>query len=268
MRRMTRPYHVHLVDADPDAREPLRRYLEVNGLEVTAMASAEEMMRRLHRVRPDLVVIDMHLPGTSGLRACQRLRAAGDRIPIVFLTARGEEVDRVLGIEMGADDLLVRPVSARELLARIHAVLRRSLAPPGLPVFALPPVRIGALVFDAATRSLGDGVRARMLSTVEFSVLAELVANPGVALSRERLLAASHSRDETLQLRAIDVIVMRLRKRIEPDPAEPRYIQTIRGHGYMFVPEAAQPTEAGWVAQRSLRSTPADAPVSPSMNSV
>lgn len=265
MRGMTRPYHVHLVDADVDAREALRQYLEGNGLAVTTMASAEEMMRRLHRLRPDLVVLDMQLPGTTGLRACQQLRAAGDRIPIVFLTARGEEVDRVLGIEMGADDLLVRPVSPRELLARIHAVLRRALAPPGLPVFALPPVPIGPLVFDAATRSLSDGQRARMLSTVEFSVLAELVANPGVALSRERLLTASHSRDDSLQLRAIDVIVMRLRKRIEPDPAEPRYIQTIRGHGYMFVPEAATPDGA---LQRSRRSTPVEALESPSMNTV
>lgn len=259
---MTRPYHVHLVDADAAAREPLRNYLEANGLIVTAMSQADEMMRRLHRLRPDLVVIDMQLPGTSGLRACQQLRAAGDRIPLVFLSARAEEVDRVLGIEMGADDLLVKPVSPRELLARIHAVLRRALTPPGLPVFALPPVAIGPLVFDAATRSLSDGQRPRMLSTVEFSVLAELVANPGVALSRERLLTASHSRDETLQVRAIDVIVMRLRKRIEPDPAEPRYIQTIRGHGYMFVPEAPQD------AQRSRRSLPTGVVESPSMNMV
>src|SRR5512143_1101025 len=96
---MNRPYHVHLVEADPVAREPLRAYLEGNGLVVTTIGSAEEMMRRLHRLRPDLVVLDMQLPGTSGLRACQQLRAAGDRIPIVFLTARGEEVDRVLGIE-------------------------------------------------------------------------------------------------------------------------------------------------------------------------
>lgn len=260
---MTRPYHIHLVDADPVAREPLRHYLESNGLIVTAMTSAEEMMRRLHRLRPDLVVIDMHLPGISGLRACQQLRAAGDRIPLMFLTARGEEVDRVLGIEMGADDLLVRPVSARELLARIHAVLRRALVPPGLPVFALPPVTIGTQVFDAATRSLTDGARQRMLSTVEFAVLAELVANPGVALSRERLLTASHSRDESLQLRAVDVIVMRLRKRIEPDPAEPRYIQTVRGHGYMFVPEATHNAP-----QRSRLSTPVGVVASPSMNTV
>jgi two-component system, OmpR family, phosphate regulon response regulator OmpR len=259
---MTRPYHVHLVDADAAAREPLRHYLESNGLAVTAMNQADEMMRRLHRLRPDLVVIDMQLPGTSGLRACQQLRAAGDRIPLVFLTSRGEEVDRVLGIEMGADDLLVKPVSPRELLARIHAVLRRALTPPGLPVFALPPVAIGPLVFDASTRSLSDGLRARMLSTVEFSVLAELVANPGVAMSRERLLTASHSRDETLQLRAIDVIVMRLRKRVEPDPAEPRYIQTIRGHGYMFVPEAPEDR------QRSRRSLPTGVVESPSMNIV
>jgi two-component system phosphate regulon response regulator OmpR len=234
---MNRPYHVHLVDADTPSRDALRGYLEANGLTVTTLASAEELLRRMHRLRPDLIVLDMLVPGMGGLRACQQLRAVGDRVPVIFVTARGEEVDRVLGIEVGADDLLVKPVSPRELLARIHAVLRRTVTPPGLPIFALPPVALGRQVFDPASRCLREGGRQTMLSTVEFAVLAELVGNPGVALSRERLLAASHSREASLQLRAIDVVVMRLRKRIEPDPAEPRYLQTIRGHGYMFVPE-------------------------------
>jgi two-component system phosphate regulon response regulator OmpR len=234
---MNRPYHVHLVDADSPSRDALRSYLEANGLTVTTLGSAEELLRRMHRLRPDLIVLDMLVPGMGGLRACQQLRAVGDRVPVIFVTSRGDEVDRVLGIEVGADDLLVKPVSPRELLARIHAVLRRTVTPPGLPIFALPPVTLGHQVFDPASRCLREGSRQTMLSTVEFAVLAELVGNPGVALSRERLLAASHSREETLQLRAIDVVVMRLRKRIEPDPAEPRYLQTIRGHGYMFVPE-------------------------------
>jgi two-component system phosphate regulon response regulator OmpR len=237
IRAMNRPYHVHLVDADTPSRDALRSYLEANGLTVTALASAEELLRRMHRLRPDLIVLDMLVPGMGGLRACQQLRAVGDRVPVIFVTSRGEEVDRVLGIEVGADDLLVKPVSPRELLARIHAVLRRTVTPPGQPIFALPPVALGRQVFDPASRCLREGSRLTMLSTVEFAVLAELVSNPGVALSRERLLAASHSREESLQLRAIDVVVMRLRKRIEPDPAEPRYLQTIRGHGYMFVPE-------------------------------
>ena len=259
---MSRPYHVHLVDADTPSRDALRNYLEANGLKVTALSSAEELLRRMDRLRPDIVVLEMMLPGMGGLRACQLLRAAGDRVPLIFVMSRGEEVDRVLGIEVGADDLLAKPVSPRELLARIHAVLRRSVAPPGQPMFAAQPVAIGRQLFDPAARCLRHEGRQRMLSTVEFSVLAELVGNPGVVMSRERLLAASHARNgQSLQLRAIDVVVMRLRKRVEPDPAEPRYLQTIRGYGYMFVPGSGPD-------QRSRRSTPTGVLASPSMNSV
>jgi two-component system, OmpR family, phosphate regulon response regulator OmpR len=259
---MNRPYQVHLVDVDTPARTALRSYLEANGLGVTPLGSAEELLRRMDRLRPDLVVLEMLLPGMGGLRACQQLRGAGDRVPLIFITSRGDEVDRVLGIEVGADDLLVKPVSPRELLARIHAVLRRTLVPPGLPMFAMQPVAIGRQSFDPTVRCLHHDGRQHMLSTVEFAVLAELVGSPGVAMSRERLLAASHSREgQTLQLRAIDVVVMRLRKRVEPDPAEPRFIQTIRGHGYMFVP-GPDPD------QRSRRSTPTGVLESPSMNRV
>jgi two-component system phosphate regulon response regulator OmpR len=259
---MSRPYHVHLVDADTPARDSLRAYLEANGLNVVVLSSAEDLLRRMDRSRPDLVVLEMMLPGIGGLRACQQLRAAGDRVPLIFVTSRGEEVDRVLGIEVGADDLLVKPVSPRELLARIHAVLRRVIVPPGQPMFAAQPVAIGRHLFDPTARCLHHEDRQRMLSTVEFAVLAELVGNPGVVMSRERLLAASHSRDgQSLQLRAVDVVVMRLRKRVEPDPTEPRYLQTIRGHGYMFVPGTAQ-------AQRSFSTFPTGVVESPSIHIV
>jgi two-component system phosphate regulon response regulator OmpR len=220
-------------------RDMLSSYLEKQGMAVTSMPSAEDLMRRIHRLRPDLVVLDVSLPGESGLQACQRLRADGDRVPIILLTARTEEIDRVLGLEMGADDYLGKPFSARELLARIRAVLRRVSTTPGVPIAYDRDVPIGPFTFTPATRSLQstDGM-TRVLSTVEYAMLAELVTSPNVPISRERLLAVSHDRGDALLARTVDVAVMRLRKIVEPDPATPRYIQTVRGHGYMFVPQA------------------------------
>lgn len=231
-----RPYHLFVVEDDNPLRDMIADYLEKQGLVVTAMASAEELLRRIHRLRPDLVVLDVGLPGMSGLQACQKLRAEGDRVPIILLTARSEEIDRVLGLEMGADDYLGKPFSARELLARAHAVLRRSQHVPGAPREQIEAVTIGAYRFVPATRSLHRDGETRVLNTVEYALLAEFVAHPNVTLSRERLLAVSHARGDAVLLRTIDVAVMRLRKAIEPDPAQPRYIQTVRGHGYVFVP--------------------------------
>jgi two-component system, OmpR family, phosphate regulon response regulator OmpR len=232
----SRRHHLFIVEDDPALRDMLADYLEQQGLAVTTMTNAEELLRRIHRLRPDLIVLDVGLPGMSGLDACSRLRADGDRVPIVLLTARSEEVDRIVGLEMGADDYLGKPFSARELLARVRAVLRRVDAAPGVPRGAEAPVTIGAYTFAPASRSLHNGDVVRMLSSIEYSLLAELVANPRVPISRERLLAATHGRADAVLLRTIDVAVMRLRKLLEPDPAEPRCIQTVRGLGYMFVP--------------------------------
>jgi two-component system phosphate regulon response regulator OmpR len=232
-----RPHHLFVVEDDVALREMLAGYLGKQGFVVTTLGSAEQLMRRIHRLRPDLVVLDVNLPCASGLEACRRLRADGDRVPIVLLTARADEVDKVLGLEMGADDYVTKPFSARELLARIRAVLRRAAALPGAPRAGAAPVAIGRLRFETQIRALvGPGGELRMLGSVEYALLAELVANPQVPLSRERLLAASHGRAEGLLERTVDVAVMRLRKLVEPDPAAPRYIQTVRGHGYMFVP--------------------------------
>lgn len=237
----TKPYHLFVVEDDAALRDMLASYLERQGLAVTTMPNAEEMLRRIHRLRPDMVVLDVTLPGMSGLQACQKLRGDGDRVPIILLTARTEEVDRVLGLEMGADDYLGKPFSARELLARIHAVLRRVNVTPGVPVAAPSEVvPIGHYMFLPASRSLRCNGEVKVLSTVEYTMLTELVSNPGVPISRERLLAVSHSREEAVLTRTVDVAVMRLRRMVEPDPAMPRYIQTVRGHGYMFVPRAGE----------------------------
>ena len=256
-------HHVAIVDADRASRDAIAAYLETHGLTITVMDSAGELMRRMHRQRPDAVVMDAALPGLSGLQACRQLRGEGDRVPLILLTERNEEIDRVLALEMGADDVVCKPCPMRELLARLQALLRRANVPPGLPMLAMAPVDIGELRFDIASRSLLRDGEIHVLSTVEYAVLAELVSNPGVAISRERLLAASHGRSDGLLPRAIEVAVMRLRKRIEPEPAHPRFLQTIRGHGYMFVPTAASVAR-----QRSRRNTPVGALASPSNHSV
>ena len=265
---MTPAHHVHLVDADAAARGAIARYLESNGMTVTAMDSAADLLRRMHRQRPDVVIMAAGPPavgsasdssGPSGLQACRQLRGEGDRLPLILLTERNEEVDRVLALEMGADDVLGKPCPLRELLARLRALLRRADVPPGLPQLSKAPVDIGALRFDLASRSLQHGSRAHVLSTVEYAVLAELVANPGVPISRERLLAVSHGRSAGLLPRAIDVAVMRLRKRVEPDPAQPRFLQTIRGHGYMFVPSTvveAEPPRLRYISRCSPAFSP------------
>lgn len=231
-----KPFHAYIVEDDDALRDMLCAYLGRHGLEVTAMRSAEELLQRMHRQRPDLIVLDVGLPGISGLQACQRMRAEGDRVPIILLTAFSEEVDRIIGLEMGADDYLGKPFSARELLARINAVLRRASFIPGAPVEARRTVRVGPFLFALDSRSLHRGDEVRVLNTVEYALLAELTANPSVPVSRERLLAVSHSRGDEVMLRAVDAAIMRLRKLIEPEPASPRFIQTVRSHGYMFVP--------------------------------
>jgi two-component system, OmpR family, phosphate regulon response regulator OmpR len=242
-----KPYHLYVVEDDADVRDMLTNYLEKQGMVVTAMRSADDMLKRIHRLRPDLIVLDVGLPGTSGLEACRKLRADGDKVPIILLTARSEEIDRVIGLEMGADDYLGKPFSARELLARIHAILRRATVVIGAPIASsaqsAQPIAIGAHRFVVATRSLHSGVNGsettRVLNTVEYALLCELALNANVPISRERLLAASHGRGEELLLRTVDTGIMRLRRLVEPDPAMPRYIQTVRGEGYMFVPELA-----------------------------
>jgi two-component system phosphate regulon response regulator OmpR len=241
-----KPCHVFVVEDDSALRDLVSAYLQRQGLAVSALGSAEELARALRRQRPDLVVLDIGLPGQSGLDFCRQLRAHGDPLPVLLLTARGDEVDRVLGLELGADDYLSKPFSQRELLARIRAVLRRVVATvPASGGLAPQEVPLGAVTFLPATRSLVADGELQVLSTVEFALLNELVNHPHQAVSRERLLAASHGQAQGLLVRTVDVGVMRLRKRVEPDPAMPRYIQTVRGQGYMFVPhEPARPALA------------------------
>lgn len=234
-RMSARPPVVYLVDDDAELRAMTATYLARNGVEAIALPSGDELMRRLRRMRPDLIVLDLMMPGMSGLDVCRTLRADQDDVPVIMLTARAEVVDRVIGFEFGADDYLAKPFDPRELLARIHAVLKRR------PSSALPaegdPVPLGAWVFLPARRVLRHGNTLQPLTDAEFALLNALTRRPGQALSRERLLEAMHGRDAAMDDRSVDVAVHRLRRLIEPVPESPRYIQTVRGRGYVFVPD-------------------------------
>jgi two-component system phosphate regulon response regulator OmpR len=236
----SRPLHFFIVEDDPTLRAMLSDYFAKQGLGLTAMASAEEMFKHIDKQRPDLIFLDIGLPGMSGLDACQRLRSMGDQVAIILLTARTDAVDCIIGLEMGADDYVDKPFSARELLARARAVLRRGRIVPTTPLGTEKSIRIGEYTFVPASRSVHRGQEVRVLNMLEFALLTELTTTPGQPVTRERLLAVSHTGKDAVLLRAVDASIMRLRRMLEPDPSSPRYIQTVRFHGYMFVPHDAE----------------------------
>ena len=187
----------------------------------------------------DLIVLDLMMPGEDGLSVCRRLRAAGDKTPVIMLTAKGEDVDRIVGLEVGADDYLGKPFNPRELLARIHAVLRRRPPheAPGAPSAENESVNFGPFQFDLGVRALHKNGEEISLTTGEFAMLKALVRHPRQPLSREKLAQLARGREFEPFDRSLDVQVSRLRKLIEQDPASPRYIQTVWGVGYVFVPD-------------------------------
>lgn len=230
-----------LVDDDARLRELLHRYLEQQGFQVRGVADGAQMRHALDRGHFDLIVLDLMLPGEDGLTLCRDLRGRGDMTPVVMLTAKGDEIDRIIGLEIGADDYLPKPVSPRELLARIRAVLRRT-APvaAGAPQAQGGRVEIGPLRLDLATRVLSrEGVDV-LLTTAEFAVLSVLLRHPHQPLSRDRLMSLAHGREHQAFERSIDVTIARLRKLIEQDSHAPRVIQTVWGVGYVFVPPARE----------------------------
>jgi two-component system, OmpR family, phosphate regulon response regulator OmpR len=230
--------HIFVVEDDLQMRQMIGEYLSNQGIKVSTMGSAEELFRRMHQFRPSLIVLDISLPGSTGLEACQTIRGHGDTIPIILVTARTEEFDRVIGLEMGADDYINKPFALRELHARIKAVLRRTNIVPGIPSSNNVEVNLGNIVFQrSARRLIFPDKTERTLTTIEFSLLNELVANPKIPLSRERLLSVMHGNRQYFLPRTVDVAVMRLRKLIEVDSTNPRYIQSVRNFGYMFVPK-------------------------------
>jgi two-component system phosphate regulon response regulator OmpR len=235
----TAAHKVLVVDDDQRLRDLLRRYLGDNGFNVFVAESAQAMNRIWLRERFDVLVLDLMMPGEDGLSVLRRLRGGNDRTPIVMLTAKGEDVDRIIGLEMGADDYLPKPFNPRELLARINAVLRRRAAEeiPAAPAGDTEPVAFGDFVLDLSTRSLTRAGEPVTLTSGEFAVLKAFARHPRVPLSREKLMEMARGREYEAFDRSLDVQISRLRKLIEPDPAKPRYIQTVWGLGYVFIPE-------------------------------
>ena len=228
-----------VVDDDLRLRELLKRYLSEQGYSVNVAADGESMNRVRARERYDLLVLDLMMPGEDGLAICRRLRGNSDTTPIIMLTAKGDEIDRIVGLEMGADDYLPKPFNPRELLARIQAVLRRQapLPIPGAPTATANVVEFGGYSLDLAARRLSKGGTDVTLTTGEFALLKILVSHPREPLSREKLMELARGREHEPFDRSIDIQVSRLRKLIEPDNAHPRYIQTVWGFGYVFVPD-------------------------------
>jgi two-component system phosphate regulon response regulator OmpR len=231
--------HLLVVDDDPRLRELLQRYLTQNGFDVTLAADAAAMNRQLPKRVWDLMVLDVMMPGEDGLAIVRRLRSTGETLPIILLTARAEEVDRILGLEMGADDYLPKPFNPRELLARIHAVLRRqpTREPAAAPSLTPGVLRFGRFVFDPAKRSLMKDNQPVELTSGEFALLKILTTHARQALSRDKLMLLTRGREYGAYDRSLDVQVSRLRKLIEEDPAHPRHLQTVWGVGYVFVPD-------------------------------
>ncbi|MBK9160543.1 MAG: two-component system response regulator OmpR [Nitrosomonadales bacterium] len=238
---MDNPYRILIIDDDARLRELLLRYLSEQSFTAKAVADGNALDKALRLNRYHLLVLDLMLPGEDGLAILRRLRAAGENVPVILLTAKGDEVDRIIGLEMGADDYLPKPFNPRELLARINAVLRRKGTQPiGAPDTEEKIVAFGDCELNLATRVLIRAAVPVALTTGEFALLKALVTHPRQPLSRDKLMELARGRDHDPFDRAIDVQVSRLRKLVEPDPGKPRFIQTVWGHGYVFVPDGVK----------------------------
>ncbi len=232
---MTDTAHVLVVDDDARLRALLSRYLAEQGFRVTTAADAQEARSQLRAIAPDLMVLDVMMPGETGLELTAALRQDHATVPVLLLTARGAPEDRIAGFESGADDYLGKPFEPYELVLRLRAMLRRA-APPK-PTASTAPLRLGSLRFDAARGTLDDEAGDPVhLTGGEAALLQALAAHPGEVLSREAIVDALQMDDATE--RAVDVQVTRLRRKIEPDPREPRFLHTVRGRGYVLKPGA------------------------------
>jgi two-component system, OmpR family, phosphate regulon response regulator OmpR len=235
----TLKHRILVVDDDLRMRDLLKRYLTEQNYNCDTVPDAHAMDRALTRMRYDLIVLDLMLPGEDGLTACKRLRAAGNLIPIIMLTAKGDDVDRILGLELGADDYMGKPFNPRELSARIAAVLRRQqpASAPGAPEAVEQVVTFGPWQVNLGTRSLTRDQVSVPMTSGEYSLLKVFAQHPRVPLSRDKLAELARGRELESFDRSIDVQVSRLRKLLGDDPANPRYIQTVWGLGYVFIPD-------------------------------
>lgn len=232
---MAKQDHILIVDDDAEIRSLLGEYLQKQGYRATAVADGKGLRAAMEKSRPDVIILDLMLPGEDGLALCRDLRARSE-IPIIMLTARGDETDRIVGLELGADDYVAKPFSPRELLARIKSVLRRSRSlPDNLKPEEAGSYRFAGWTLDVATRNLtgADGVVVPLGGT-EFRLLRIFLEHPNRVLTRDQLIDLMLSRDAAPFDRAIDVQVSRLRHRLGDDAKEPAIVKTVRGQGYVF----------------------------------
>ena len=228
---------IMIVDDEPDVREVLEEYFTAHGYTVIGAdsASAAKVTAAAHPI--DLALVDIHMPGEDGLSLARHLRERYAEIAIVMLTSAATVVDRIVGLEIGADDYVPKPFDPRELMARVKSVLRRTSS-AGRAEIGAERVRIGRCVLDVAAHRLTDeNGKEVTMSPLEFDLLKALAEHPNRALSRERILNLNQQRDWDPFDRSVDLRIMRLRKKIEPDPEHPRFIRTIRNEGYIFVPD-------------------------------
>ncbi|MGL4917880.1 MAG: response regulator [Aeromonas allosaccharophila] len=233
--------HILVVDDHSEIRDLLKRFLEQHGLRVSCARDGKEMKRLLEEREFDLLVLDLMMPGEDGLTLCRELRVKSN-LPIIMLTAMGEETDRIIGLEMGADDYLAKPFNPRELLARIKAVMRRTQTETQPAAETLTrDLRFDRWLLDVNRRELvdEDGV-GLSLSTAEFDLLKVFLERPQRVLSRDQLLDLARGREAVAFDRAIDTLVSRLRRKLERDPKNPELIKTIWGGGYMFSADVMQ----------------------------
>ena len=232
---MTKQDHILIVDDDAEIRGLLGEYLRKQGYRATAVADGKGMRAAIEKSRPDVIVLDLMLPGEDGLDLCRAVRARSN-IPIIMLTARGDETDRIVGLEIGADDYVAKPFNPRELLARVKSVLRRARSlPDNLKPEAAGMYRFAGWTLDATTRNLTAPDRVVIpLSGAEFRLLRVFLDHPNRVLARDQLIDLMLSRDAGPFDRAIDVQVSRLRQRLREDAKEPAIIKTVRGQGYVF----------------------------------
>jgi two-component system phosphate regulon response regulator OmpR len=232
--------HILLVDDDERLRDLLRRYLMSHGFKVSLAADGQQALALKQQNSYDLMILDIMMPGQDGFSVCRYLRACGDDIPIVVLTARTEDSHCIMGLDVGADDYLGKPFNPRELLARIQAVLRRSqpMAHPAAPSTPTSIIAFGPYQLNLSSRRLTRHGERLALSSSEFALLKVFVRHPHTPLSRERLMQLVRRRSHDASDRSLDVQISRLRKRLEPQPSKPIYIQTVWAVGYVFVPDA------------------------------
>src|ERR1700740_2789569 len=235
-----------VVDDDQRLRDLLVKYLSGEGYDVKAVPDARGMDKQLGRERYDLLVLDLMLPGEDGLVICRRLRGQQSSPAIIMLTAKGDDVDRIVGLEMGADDYMPKPFNPRELLARINAVLRRQQAAQNASTIeGAPALSFQGWHIDLRLRELRNPEGARVaMTSAEFDLLRTFCERPGRVLSRDSLLALTQGRNAGSFERSIDVLVSRIRRKIEPDPQEATMIKTVRSGGYMFTPRVEAVTAA------------------------